>query len=207
MGDESAGSHRRAGGRWWHRLGVGVAAVLVLLGSAVTPASRHVLAEAPLGTPIPASGPTFGVAVNALTNRVYLANPVGNTLTVLDGATNKIVGSPIQVVNDPEGVAVNPATYRVYVASTSSDSVTVIDGAANTIIGNPITVGPGPRAIEVNTVTNRVYVANLGSDAITTIGIPFTIGASTVTPGSAITATWSSLFAPNAGDFVGLFEL
>ena len=46
-----------------------------------------------------------GLAVNEKTNLVYVANTDSDTVSVINGTTNK-VQSPIQVVNGPTGIAV-----------------------------------------------------------------------------------------------------
>jgi YVTN family beta-propeller protein len=83
------------------------------------------------------------IAVNPSTNRIYVANvggctqvnpvcaAVGNTVTVIDGATNAT--STVQTGLSPGGLVVNPVTNRIYVANTDSTdrSVTIIDGATN----------------------------------------------------------------------------
>jgi hypothetical protein len=40
---------------------------------------------------------------------------------------------------------------------------------------------------------------------VAVIGIPFSLGSGTAQAGGTVSATWSSLFAPNGGDFVGLY--
>jgi YVTN family beta-propeller protein len=53
------------------------------------------------------SGPQ-AVAINPVTNRIYVANYYSNNVTVIDGATNKTtkVGAGTQ----PQAIAVNPLT-------------------------------------------------------------------------------------------------
>jgi DNA-binding beta-propeller fold protein YncE len=126
------------------------------------------------------------VAVNEVTNRIYVANCTYSaqtyltqgTVTVIDGETNLTTKIPVGVC--PGALAVNPLTNKVYVAnfgrynqfcSSCSDygSVTVIDGAtdAATTIVNPS--GKLPRAVAVNPVTNTIYVTNNLSGNITAI--------------------------------------
>lgn len=97
-----------------------------------------------------------GVAVNAVTNKIYVAASDANQVTVIDGATNAT--STIAVGTSPCAVAVNPVTNKVYVANRGSASVTVIDGAAGTVLAT-VTTGALPSAIAVNPTTNNVYVA------------------------------------------------
>src|SRR5215204_1280924 len=97
-----------------------------------------------------------GVAVNPDTNRVYVANGLGDSVSVIDGATERVVAT-IGVGDQPAGVAVNAATQRIYVANLSSDSISVIDGETNTVTAT-IAVGDQPLGVAVNRDTNRIYV-------------------------------------------------
>src|ERR1017187_5552464 len=94
---------------------------------------------------IPAGPSPFGVAVNSVTNKTYVANlsctslpcPSPGTVTVIDGATNNTTTVNVGVY--PYAVAVNPATNQIYVVNNcgnnlncaSIGTVTVIDGATN----------------------------------------------------------------------------
>jgi YVTN family beta-propeller protein len=98
----------------------------------------------------------LGVAVNPITNRIYVGNYGGSTVSVIDGGTNHVVTS-IGVGQAPVGVAVNASTNRVYVANFGSNSVSVIDGSNNTVMAT-VAVGTQPYGLGVNPATNRVYV-------------------------------------------------
>ncbi len=64
------------------------------------------------------------VAVNPVTNRIYVANECGSdtncagdgTVTVIDGASNSVLAT-VTVGSDPYGIAVNTATNLIYVAN------------------------------------------------------------------------------------------
>lgn len=121
----------------------------------------------------------FGVAVDAATNTVYVANENSNTVSVLDGATcdatNQSNCSPVATVtvgSAPKGVAVDATTDTVYVANFTSNSVSVIDGAtcgatsqSNCTPVGTATVGSGPRGIAVDEKTDSVYVADSTSNS------------------------------------------
>src|SRR5437899_36581 len=81
-------------------------------------------------TTVPAGTGPWAVAVNPVTNRIYVANYDNNSVTVIDGATNST--TTVAAGEYPIAVAVNPATNRIYVANYNSNDVTVIDGATNT---------------------------------------------------------------------------
>ncbi len=105
-----------------------------------------------------------GVAVNTKMNRIYVADWQSSSLTVIDGATDKIIAS-IPVLLRPDAVAVNPSTNRTYVASENSRGVSVVDDIGNTL-EYTIDAPPGT-AIAVNPVTNRIYTA--GGTTLTVI--------------------------------------
>jgi len=120
----------------------------------------------------------YAVAVNPVTNKIYVANACGNdvncgsfgTVTVIDGTTNNT--STVNVGAYPYALDVNSGTNKIYVANECGDdptcqstgTVTVIDGATNNVL-TTVTVGYVPDSVAVNSVTNQIYVANnCGSD-------------------------------------------
>ena len=116
----------------------------------------------------------FGVAVNPLTNRVYVTNIGDGTVSVISGLGER--GSPqsrpviatIRVGSSPARVAVNPLTRTAYVTNSGSGSVSVIDLRTNKVT-TTIPVGGRPDGVAVNPVTNRVYVADGSGGAVTVI--------------------------------------
>ncbi len=61
---------------------------------------------------VPVGKAPVAVAVNAKTNRVYVANRASGTMTVLDGVTDGVVAT-VQVGDRPFAVAVDSVTDRV----------------------------------------------------------------------------------------------
>ncbi|HEY6413203.1 MAG TPA: Ig-like domain repeat protein [Edaphobacter sp.] len=106
------------------------------------------------------------VAVNPVTNRVYVSIP--GTMTVLDGAINAT--STVSAGTGPRKAAVNPVTNKIYVTNYGSggsgSTVSVIDGATG--LTSTVSVDSGPFDLAVNPVTNKVYVGNYGSGTGTT---------------------------------------
>jgi YVTN family beta-propeller protein len=143
------------------------------------------------------------VAVNAVTNKVYVANNQSGNVTVIDGATNS--ATTVAAGSGPCAVAVNTVTNKVYVANYGSAygsaNVTVIDGATNS--ATAVAAGTCPRAVAVNPVTNKVYVANAGSDNVTVID-GATNSATTVAAGSgpyavAVNPVTNKVYVANYG--------
>ncbi len=102
------------------------------------------------------------VGVNPATNRIYVSNSDNDSISVIDGAQDKVIAT-IPVGDHPVGVGVNPATNRIYVAKYYGgwDSVAVIDGAQDKVI-TTIPMGDTSAEVAVNPITNRIYVS-LGS--------------------------------------------
>jgi YVTN family beta-propeller protein len=65
------------------------------------------------------------VAVNPVTNRVYVARYGSASAVVLDGATNAVIAT-VAVGSAPLGIAVNPAATRAYVTNSAANSISVI---------------------------------------------------------------------------------
>ena len=74
----------------------------------------------------------YSVAVNLVTNKIYVANYSGASVTVIDGATNAT--STVPVGTNPVSVAVNPVTNRIYVANEGKCLVIVARQAAEAVL-------------------------------------------------------------------------
>ena len=128
--------------------------------SVTSPSSRGL-------TSVRAGANPWGIAVNPVTNRVYVSTTNDSSVTVLDGATNTIIAK-VSGITYPRGVAVNTVGNKVYVVSQYWNTVTVIDGATNQIT-KTIPVGTYPWAIVYNPTLNRLYVGNRTSNNISVI--------------------------------------
>ena len=115
------------------------------------------------------SGPDK-IDISSQTNRAYVANRVGNSVTVIDTNTMSVV-STISGFSGPKALKISDNTNRLYVANSDSNTISIVDLSTNTIITNPssITVGSSPISIDVNPTTNLVYVANNASNTISVI--------------------------------------
>ena len=128
-------------------------------------------------TLIPTAGVNpYGVAVNIVTNKVYVAN-LGGTITVIDVATNGVKELTTGVSGAHcSAVAIDPVMNLIYVTdggaavsgSPGAPYVTVIDGSNDSVIAN-VQVGTSPRGIAVNTVTHLIYVTNYSSNNVSVI--------------------------------------
>jgi YVTN family beta-propeller protein len=103
--------------------------------------------------------------VNLYTNKIYVANSMSNSVTVIDGNDNTTATVAAGIF--PNDIAVNQLTNKIYVANYFGASVTVIDGNDNSTVTIP--VGSGPGKIAVNPLTNKIYVTNESSREVTII--------------------------------------
>lgn len=129
--------------------GLGVAAVPP--AAAAVPAVS-VTATIPVGT-----GPA-AVAVDPLTDTVYVGNSASGTVSVISGLTNKVTAT-IPNLGIPVALAINPLTDTVYVINYASNAVLVISGLTNKVIAT-IPVGQFPNAVAVRPTTDTVYVTD-----------------------------------------------
>jgi DNA-binding beta-propeller fold protein YncE len=157
-----------------------------------------------------AFGP-YSIALDSVTNKVYVTNAWSGNITVIDGQTNSTAtvtdpnASLLTALNalHPVAAAVNETTHTVYVANGSCDdvyqcapgsgqgSVTVIDGRTNsakTII-NPSGTNLG--AVAVNPLSDEIYVTGSNLTVIDGGGTPTTHTIAVVLPGSGGTVTSS----------------
>jgi len=114
------------------------------------------------------------LAVNSVTNKIYVANFLSSNITVIDGNTNATT-----TITDPNAanltvyaIAVNETTNKIYVANNDIDrpganpgNITVIDGATNSTTTLTDPNANTPNSVAVNPVTNEVYVTNVGNGA------------------------------------------
>jgi hypothetical protein len=95
------------------------------------------------------------IAVNSVTNKVYVANAYIGKVTVIDGLTHNV--NTVSVGRFPTSIAVNPITNKIYVANSNlCGGVAVIDGRTEEV--TRIKAGTELAAIALNTATNEIYV-------------------------------------------------
>ena len=135
---------------------------------------------------LPAGASPQGIAIDAATGTIYVANIGDNTISVINARTCNAVdlsgcGQAPASVKDPGGpiaLAVDQATDTVYVAnigdnfSGKSHTVAVINGAIcnghqHSGCGQTprtVRVGGGPDGVAVDQATDTVYAVNDGAD-------------------------------------------
>jgi len=128
-------------------------------------------------TTIPVGDSPRGVAINPITNRIYVVNNTSQDVSVISGDTNTVL-TTVDVAYSAVNVAVDPQTNRIYVANCQVPQwgACVINGVNNSAIDSlGVTVY---RDIAVNPQTNRIYAHTLSGndDRVTVIdGTDFSV--------------------------------
>jgi YVTN family beta-propeller protein len=112
--------------------------------------------------------PTVKLAVNPVTNKVYMVNELANGVSVFDATAGTTTTVPVG--QRPQFIALNPVTNKVYVNNAGDATLSIIDGATDAnLTPAALAIGSiGP--ISVNPLTNVIYVVRLtgpGSDEVT----------------------------------------
>jgi outer membrane autotransporter protein len=101
-----------------------------------------------VGPPIGVGNEPAGVVITPDGRFAYVANDgsgnmPGNTVSVIDIATDTVVGL-VTVGSQPLGIDITPDGKYVYVTNSKDGTVSVINTATNTVLGPPIAVGSFP---------------------------------------------------------------
>src|SRR5260370_7662809 len=100
------------------------------------------------------------VAVNPVTNKIYVQNANSNSVTVIDGATNNTttvpVGNTTGFTTGSTGLAIDSVTNKVFVANFNDNTVTVINGATHTTTTAP--PAPRPPRVPLNPLTPQPHL-------------------------------------------------
>jgi YVTN family beta-propeller protein len=109
---------------------------------------------------------TSGIAINPLDNRIYIADYFLNTISVIDGYSDKVIGT-IKLGSPSSAIAVYPITNTIYAGNSFAKSLYVIDGNTNSISSN-ISLKYSPESILVDPKKNCVDVG-YGNNSMTLI--------------------------------------
>lgn len=102
--------------------------------------------------------PTSGAAVAASHSniRIYVTNSAGNTVDVIDSASNKLIQT-IHGIELPHGVAFSPDGARVYISNESESVLDVVDQKSGDIL-KKIALSGRPNNIAITKDGGRVIV-------------------------------------------------
>lgn len=112
------------------------------------------------------------LAVDPITNRIYIGNRLNGTVVVIDGTTNSLVSTIDHGGATSTDIAVNPALRRAY--ATDYNSLVVIDLDTNELVG----WGPSNEAVAVTADlhTGRVYSPFKTDQSCEYFGCRYTLG-------------------------------
>jgi YVTN family beta-propeller protein len=101
----------------------------------------------------------YGVAVNSVTDQVFVSNSHISTVSVIDGTTNTIAAT-VTVGGAPVGVRVNSTNNQAYVVN-GVGTVSVIDGQSDQVIDTfALPQGAEPNLVALDPITNRLFITN-----------------------------------------------
>jgi YVTN family beta-propeller protein len=155
-------------------------------------------------------GPTSAV-VSPNGTTLYVANTFGDSVSVIDTATNTVTGTISFANNTVQGVAVSPDGTRLYVTGASDDTVSVVDTATNAVI-DTINVGDNPAKVAVSPDGTRAYVSNFFDDTVSVVDTATNTVTATITVGNeprdiAISPDGTRAYvANNASDSVSVID-
>jgi YVTN family beta-propeller protein len=93
---------------------------------------------------------------SARKTRIYITNSAGDTVDVVDPATNKVVQT-IQGIELPHGVVFSPDGARVYISNESESVLDVVDGSSGRIV-EKVPLSGHPNNLTITKDGKRVLV-------------------------------------------------
>jgi YVTN family beta-propeller protein len=163
--------------------------------SVVNASTRAVLKQIPIpGASNYSTTYPEGIAFDAKTGDLYVADTTNDTLSVIDPATQSIV-STIPTGAMPGQVLVDPANGYLYVSDQGASAVSVVNPANGSDFAT-IPVGDAPFAMAFDPANDRVYVGNQLSNnlsVIQTSGLPPVLTGVTIAPAAATLAVNGSV--------------
>jgi YVTN family beta-propeller protein len=122
---------------------------------------------------IPVGYDASDIAVNPVTNKIYVSNMYDGAISIIDGGNNhevKTVTVPsLSGKAAPSAIGVNTSTNQIFVAN-SNGGVSILDGASDEFVGDLIPIAGTLSGIAVNSITNRVYVTNSSDNTVSVLG-------------------------------------
>jgi YVTN family beta-propeller protein len=133
----------------------------------------------------------FGVAVDNVTNDVFVTNPGSNNVSVISATNNTLIAT-VDVGTNPHGVAFDWVSNAIYVANTGSNNVTVISGTNFSVVAT-VAVGASPVGVAADSASREVFVANFGSANLTAISDRTNLAVASIATGNgSYGVTWDN---------------
>jgi large repetitive protein len=120
---------------------------------------------------IPVTGAVTEVAIDPVTDTLYLTDGSGGKLIVVDAATGAVQDT-LSLGGDVDDVTVDPATDMVYVTDYNGgpSSIIVVNGATSTVAATISEPSDSvPEGVAADAATDTIYVANYGAQNVTVI--------------------------------------
>ncbi len=114
-----------------------------------------------------------GIAVTPDGRKIYVANNLGNSVSVIDTGTNAVTTTTV-VGLAPLGVAISPDSSYAYVANSSDKSISIINVSTDTV-ETTVSVGTTPAGVAISPDGTRGYVANSADGTLSELGGPRTL--------------------------------
>jgi YVTN family beta-propeller protein len=118
------------------------------------------------------------IAVNELTNKIYIMNLQSGIVSVIDSNSGSAVKN-IRVGTKPSSLVVDGFNNRIYVGNQGSHTVSLIDGyndskISSILIGGPISIPSSPiinpyLPLAVDNINNRIYVPKELNNSVSVI--------------------------------------
>jgi YVTN family beta-propeller protein len=140
-----------------------------------------------------------GIAV--VNNRIFVANTIDNSLSVLSDSSFKMIGS-IKLGVDPFEMAFDPVNKQLYITNTGDNTVSVID-VQSLKVAHTIHVGQNPYGILFSPKNHNLYVANNGGSTVSIINgfsVINTIQAGTTPAGLAYDSVNQLIYVTNSAE-------
>jgi PQQ-dependent catabolism-associated beta-propeller protein len=109
------------------------------------------------------------MATPASAYMVYVSNEKGNTITVLDSTTMKVVKT-VPVGQRPRGITISPDGKFIYLCASDDDTIQVINTADMQVVGT-LPSGPDPELFVLSPDGKVLYVANENDNLVTVIDL------------------------------------
>jgi YVTN family beta-propeller protein len=116
---------------------------------------------------LPAGSYPGGLAISADGKRLYVANDLGESMSIVDTSTGTVT-STTPVGHNPFTVALSKNGSKAYVSNWGGNTVSVLDASSGAALGS-ITVGTHPSALALNPVSGDLYVANSDGDTVSVV--------------------------------------
>ncbi len=123
---------------------------------------------------LPFSGEVNAAAVTPDGNKLYVADSLHNTVSVIDVSTRRVI-TVLDVATGPRFVAITQDGSKVLVSGFGNhlldgNTLTIIDSSSDTVI-NTLSVGAQPFAIAITPNSDKALVANSGGNSISIIDL------------------------------------